>query len=106
MEGLFDFHLYPQRFHGGTGWRQVLQVSRPLVREHRAGGFVLAVPLDGPAAVQEVLVGVVASQRQEIAGLGHLLDADVAGSFGNQANVDVACRALVGVWTKNQLTDA
>lgn len=80
-------------------------MSRPLVREHRAGGFVLAVPLDGPAAVQEVLVGVVAPERQEVAGLGHLLDADVAGSFGNQANVDVACGALVGVGTQKP-TDA
>lgn len=70
-------------------------MSRPLVREHRPGGFVLAVPLDGPAAVQEVLVRVVASERKEIAGLGHLLYADVAGSFGNQADVDIACRIIM-----------
>lgn len=105
-EGLIFFHLYPQRFHGGTRRRQVLQVSRPLISEHRPGGFVVAVPLDGPAAVQEVLVRVVASQRKEIAGLSHLLDADVAGSFGNQANVDVTCRTSVGVWAKNQLIHA
>lgn len=73
-------------------------MSRPLVREHRPRGFVLAVPLDGPTAVQEVFVGVVASERKEISGLGHLFDADVAGSFGNQTDVDVACRTLVGVW--------
>lgn len=91
------FHLYPQWFRGGTGWRQVLQLARPLVGEHCSRGFVLAIPLDGPAAVQEVLVRAVASQRKEIAGLGHLLDADVSSSFGNQADVDVACRTTVGV---------
>lgn len=93
----FFLHLYPQWFRGGTRWRQVLQVSCPLVREHRPSGFVLAVPLDGPAAIQEVLERVVASERKEIAWLGHLLDADIAGSFGNQADVDVACRTMVTV---------
>lgn len=72
-------------------------MSRPFVREHRPSGFVLAIPLDGPTAIQEVFVGVVASKRKEIARLGHLLDADVASSFGNQADVHIACRTSVGV---------
>lgn len=81
------FYLYPQWFHGGTRRRQVLQVSCPLVREHRPSCLVLAIPLDRPAAVQEVLVGVVASKRKEIPSLGHLLNADVAGSLWDQTDV-------------------
>lgn len=64
-------------------------MSRPLVCENCPSCLVLAVPLDRPAAVQEVLVRVVASKRKEIPSLGHLLDADVAGSLWDQTDVDI-----------------
>lgn len=65
-------------------------MSRPVIGEYCPGCLVLAIPLDRPAAVQEVLVGVVTSERQEIPSFSHLLDADVPGALWDQSNVDVA----------------
>lgn len=87
-------YLNPQWFCGGPRRRQVLQVSCPLIGEHRPGCLVLSVPLDRPAAVQEILAGVVTSQRQEIPGFGHLLNTDVPGSLWDQSDVYVAWGTL------------
>lgn len=85
-----ESYLYPQWFHGGPRRRQVLQVSRPLIGEYCPSCLVLSIPLDRPSPVQEVFVGVVATECQEIPSFSHLLNADVPGSLWDQPNVDVA----------------
>lgn len=65
-------------------------MSRPLIGEYCPSCLVLAIPLDRPSAVQEVFVGVVATERQEIPSFSHLLNADVPGSLWDQSNVDIA----------------
>lgn len=96
-------YLNPQRLHGWSRRRQVLQLPRPLVRKHRPRCFVLSVPLDRPAAVQEVSVWGVASQSQEVSGFSHLLDADVPRSFWDQPDVHVAWRTDCCFRMKNLL---
>lgn len=54
-------YLNPQWFHSGPWRRQILQVPRPLVGEHCPCCLVLSIPLNRPAAIQKILVGVVTS---------------------------------------------
>lgn len=72
-------------------------MSRSLVGEDGPCCLVVAVPLDGPAPVQKVLVGVVAAQSQEVSSFSHFLDADVPGPLRYQPNVNVP-------WEKGKLS--
>lgn len=83
-------YLNPERFGGGPRRRQVLQVPCPLIGEYCPRCLVVTIPLDRPAPVQKVFVGVVTPESQEISSFSHFLDADIPGPLGNQSNVNVS----------------
>lgn len=87
-------YLDPHGLHGGPRRREVLPVPCPCIGEGGACHPVIPVPLDGPAAVQEIFLGVLAPKRQEIAGFCDFFDADLSGSSGDNPNINVTWGAI------------
>lgn len=65
-------------------------MARPLIGEYCPCCLVVAIPLDRPAPVQKVFVGVVAPESQEISSFSHFLDTDIPGPLGYQSDVNVS----------------
>lgn len=76
---------------GGPGGREVLQVPTALVEEGGPAGLVLPVPLDDVVAVEEVLLGRVAPESQEVTCLLHFLHQDVSRPSRYHTHVSVPC---------------
>ena len=66
-----------ERLSERAGRVEALPVAVAPVVDDRAGGLVVAAPLDVPVTVEVVAAGVVAD-RQIVVRLGHLLHADVS----------------------------
>lgn len=84
-------YLNPNRFFCGPWRSQVFPISHPLVGEGGPSHLVVPIPLDGPAAIQEVFLGVFTSQSQEVLRFSHLLDLDLTCSSRDQANINITC---------------
>lgn len=67
-------YLYPDGLIGGSWGRELLQVVLALVGEGGACYLVVAIVLNFPASVEVILPRFPPTQRQEVAGCGHLLD--------------------------------
>lgn len=64
-------------------------MPRPLIGEYRPRCLVVPIPLDRPAPIQKVFVGVVAPESQEISSFSHFLDTDIPGPLWYQSNVNI-----------------
>lgn len=84
-------HLDPDRLSGGAWGCEVLPVAQTRIGEGCARHLVVAIPLDGPAAVEEVLIWVLAPKGQEVGSLSHLLNEDLSGSDWDQAYIHIPC---------------
>lgn len=84
-------YLNPNRFFCGSWRSQVFPISHSLVGEGGPSHLVVTIPLDGPATIQEVFLGVFTSQSQEVLCFGHLLDLDLTCSSRDQANINITC---------------
>lgn len=86
-----DRYLDPDRLTGGAWGCEVLPVACTCIGECSPRHLVVPIPLDGPAAIEEVLIWVLTPQGQEVGSLSHLLNEDLSGSGWDQPYIHVPC---------------